>query len=75
MIIEGWMVRADQDGNMLRVSRDKANHYVVTIVNRYAIDIEMPKEQIDKIPKDQLQDVLIETITNVIKTRGGDLWK
>jgi len=70
MQIDGWMVRADEKGNMLRQSRERPDHYVITVINRYAIDIELSKELIDKIPKDSLRDRLIEIVKGVIQQRG-----
>ena len=75
MIIDGWDVREDQDGKIaLRNSRQRPTHYLVTILNRYAIDIELLKEEVDKIPKNELQDKLIELIKGVIKNNKEPEW-
>lgn len=75
--IDGWGVRTDENGNMLRQSRLRPNDYVITIIasfNRYAIDIELSKEQVDKIPKDQLQDRLICIIKETIEKNFEPPW-
>lgn len=70
MEIDGWLIRADQEGNMLRTSHERPKtHYVVTIINRYAIDIEINKQEVDRIPKEDLQKTLVDTIKSIIKTR------
>ena len=75
--IDGWGVRTDENGNMLRQSRLRPNDYVITIIasfNKYAIDIELQKNQIDKIPKDQLQEKLISIIKDVIEKNFEPPW-
>lgn len=72
MEIRGWGVRADENDNMLRPCRGKeGTHYVVTLLREYAIDIELLKEEIDKIPKEDLLKYLIDLINKVITSRGG----
>lgn len=61
--IEGWMIRHDGQGNFLRQSREHPDCYMITIVSSYAIDIELLKEEIDKIPK----TILKESLINIIK--------
>jgi hypothetical protein len=66
MQIDGWNVRTDKNGNFLRQSRENPNEYIITILNRYAIDIELLKEEIDKIPKEDLEKTLIGIIKDSI---------
>jgi len=74
MIIDGWMVKLNDKGEMLMESRERPKtHYLITICKRYAIDIEISKEQIDAIPKDELQKTLIQTIQKTIKDSDGQL--
>lgn len=75
MIIDGWDVRVDENDKIaLRNSRQRPTHYLVTILNRYAIDIELLKEEVDKVPKNELQDKLIELIKGVIKNNKEPEW-
>ncbi len=76
--IDGCGVRADQEGNMLRKSTvHPETHYMITAIasfNRYAIDIELLKEEVDKIPKDQLQARLLAIIKEVIERNIEPTW-
>lgn len=75
MDIDGWEVRTDQNGNFLRQSRENPNKYLITVLNRYAIDIELLKEEIDKIPKEDLQKTLIGIIKDSIAKAPKVPWE
>lgn len=75
MEIDGWEIRTDQNGNFLRQSRENPNKYLITVLNRYAIDIELLKEEIDKIPKEELQNTLIVIIKDSISKAPKVPWE
>ncbi len=66
MEIDGWQVRTDQDGNILRWNLQDPKVYLITVLNRYAIDIKLIKEEVDKIPKDQLHERLVSFVKEAI---------
>jgi hypothetical protein len=77
MEIEGWHVRADQEGNFLRTSRERPKtHYLITLVNRYAIDIELLKSEVDALSSEVKEQTLMDVLRNAIKEAGdkGPSW-
>lgn len=75
MEIDGWHVRADQNGSFLRQSRESPNKYVITILNGCSLDIELLKDEIDKIPKEHLQMILIGIIKDSISKAPKAYWR
>jgi len=72
MQIDGWHVSYDPiENNILRVSRERTKtHYLITLVKDYAIDIEILKEDIDKIPENERKEFIIKIIRNAIQQAG-----
>lgn len=67
MEIQGWKIRTDSEGNMLRTSRERPKtHYTITILNRWAIDIDVLKSEVDALPTEKKDQILIDLIINAI---------
>lgn len=66
MEIDGWQVKLNKDGGLLREVRGNPNLYMITILKEYAIDIELVKVVVDGFPKEKKQDMLIQIIKESI---------
>ena len=68
LTIDGWQLKTDMEGNFLRVSRERPNtHYIITILKRFAIDIELLKSAVDSLSDDEKETRLLEIIKSSIK--------
>lgn len=74
MEIDGWSVRIDDEGNYLRTSRERPKtHYVITLLKRFAIDIELRKEEVDAIPEDKKDETLRDAMKKAIDQAGNKM--
>lgn len=77
MKIDDWHVRINEEGNFLRISRERPKtHYLITLVNRYAIDIELLKSEVDSLSPEVKEKTLMDVLRNAIKEAGdkGPSW-
>ena len=75
MEIDGWCVRLNRDGGLLRDVPGNPNLYQITIINRYAIDIELVRSVVDSFPIENKQEMLIKIIKESIEKAPKLPWE